>query len=208
MRINFNTNQLQQNHTNFKSKLPSVNATYNIDKVYAKFIPDYWQEFARDSLSITHYCRDKAIAESPLKETLEKLYNNFDNNILSLSCIKKQINSKKYTDEFVFRLYKNTDEFLKDSKSIDDFNTSKNYLNREIRVKEVLSGNYSIEINGSAKIYEKKYDDKDVLHKNVVDVLTKVLNDIVKPQTDAHRAIYNTYNSRDEEIFLKAFREQ
>ena len=27
----------------------------------------------------------------------------------------------------------------------------KNYLNREIRVKEVLSGNYSIEINGSAK---------------------------------------------------------
>ena len=41
MRINFNTNQLQQNHTNFKSKLPSVNATYNIDKVYAKFIPDY-----------------------------------------------------------------------------------------------------------------------------------------------------------------------
>ncbi len=203
MRINFNTNQLQQNHTNFKSKLPSVNATYNIDKVYAKFIPDYWQEFARDSLSITHYCRDKAIAESPLKETLEKLYNNFDNNILSLSCIKK-----KYTDEFVFRLYKNTDEFLKDSKSIDDFNTSKNYLNREIRVKEVLSGNYSIEINGSVKIYEKKYDDKDVLHKNVVDVLTKVLNDIVKPQTDAHRAIYNTYNSRDEEIFLKAFREQ
>lgn len=185
-----------------------MNATYNIDKVYAKFIPDYWQEFARDSLSITHYCRDKAIAESPLKETLEKLYNNFDNNILSLSCIKKQINSKKYTDEFVFRLYKNTDEFLKDSKSIDDFNTSKNYLNREIRVKEVLSGNYSIEINGSAKIYEKKYDDKDVLHKNVVDVLTKVLNDIVKPQTDAHRAIYNTYNSRDEEIFLKAFREQ
>lgn len=203
MRINFNTNQLQQNHTNFKSKLPSVNATYNIDKVYAKFIPDYWQEFARDSLSITHYCRDKAIAESPLKETLEKLYNNFDNNILSLSCIKK-----KYTDEFVFRLYKNMDEFLKDSKSIDDFNTSKNYLNREIRVKEVLSGNYSIEINGSVKIYEKKYDDKDVLHKNVVDVLTKVLNDIVKPQTDAHRAIYNTYNSRDEEIFLKAFREQ
>lgn len=203
MRINFNTNQLQQNHTNFKSKLPSVNATYNIDKVYAKFIPDYWQEFARDSLSITHYCRDKAIAESPLKETLEKLYNNFDNNILSLSCIKK-----KYTDEFVFRLYKNTDEFLKDSKCIDDFNTSKNYLNREIRVKEVLSGNYSIEINGSVKIYEKKYDDKDVLHKNVVDVLTKVLNDIVKPQTDAHRAIYNTYNSRDEEIFLKAFREQ
>ena len=63
MHINFNTNQLQQNHTNFKSKLPSVNATYNIDKVYAKFIPDYWQEFARDSLSITHYCRDKAIAE-------------------------------------------------------------------------------------------------------------------------------------------------
>lgn len=58
------------------------------------------------------------------------------------------------------------------------------------------------------KYMKKKYDDKDVLHKNVVDVLTKVLNDIVKPQTDAHRAIYNTYNSRDEEIFLKAFREQ
>lgn len=104
MRINFNTNQLQQNHTNFKSKLPSVNATYNIDKVYAKFIPDYWQEFARDSLSITHYCRDKAIAESPLKETLEKLYNNFDNNILSLSCIKKNTLMNLFSDYIKIRM--------------------------------------------------------------------------------------------------------
>ena len=42
MRVDFNTNHLQQkNHTNFKSKLPSINATYNINKLQAKFIPDY-----------------------------------------------------------------------------------------------------------------------------------------------------------------------
>lgn len=206
MRINLNTNQFQQNNTNFKSKLPSVNATYNINKLTAKFIPDYWQQFANDSLTMAHYCRDKALEKTPLKDLLTKLVNNFDNNVLTLSCIKN--NNEVYRYRFIFRLYKNTDEFLKDAKSVEDFIESKNYLNSEVSIIRKISGTYNVRANNSSTMYEKKYDEKDMLNYNDVDILTKVLNKIISPNTDEHRAIYNTYNNREEENFLKAFREQ
>ena len=62
MRVDFNTNHLQQkNHTNFKSKLPSINATYNINKLQAKFIPDYWPQLTLDSLSFSSVSDRKSV---------------------------------------------------------------------------------------------------------------------------------------------------
>lgn len=209
MRVDFNTNHLQQkNHTNFKSKLPSINAIYNINKLQAKFIPDYWPQLMLDSLSSSSVSREKALSITPFKKLLTDLYNNFDNNILSLSLIKKEARPENTSDVFVFRLYKNTDELLKDSKSLKVFNSSTNYLNNEIRIRNHHSGNYIINTNGTSIIYEKKYDGKDPLQKNDVDILTRVLTKIISPGTDEHKAIYNTYNSWGEETFLKAFREQ
>lgn len=187
MRVNFHPYRTQQNNTSFKSKLPNVRANYDINTLKTDIIPDYWPELARDSFS--RYKRY-------LTDLLEKLNENFDNNVLALSKIKTD-----GKNVFVFRLYNNTDELVKSAGSADSFFKAKNYLNKQIIIGKNDIGVYYTKFGGNVNNYNTGWNDE-------TEIILNVLSQIVKPQTAEHKAIYNLYNSHGEEDFLKVFREK
>lgn len=131
-----------------------------------------------------------------LKELLVKLNKNFDNNVLALT---KLINNGK--DTFIFRLYSNTDELIKSTKSAKSFNEVKNYLNQQIIIGKNDNGAYYSQFGGNRNTYGETW-------RNESDVILNVLSHIVKPQTGEQAAIYNGCNRHGEEDFLKVFREK
>lgn len=190
MRINSISNhsyhQSHQNKISFKSKLPSIDATYNINPLQAEVIPDYWPK-------LTENCDPNQ--KTILEELLTKLSENFDNNILALSRVKAKNGDN---DLYCFRLYKNTDELLKHAGSGSEFNKAKNYYNFQILIDKNSEGDYLARYGNIVTNYGKC--DK-------ANVLLKVLSNIVKPNTSGYKAIYNSSNYY-QEMFLKDYREK
>lgn len=190
MRINSISNhsyhQSHQNKTSFKSKLPSVDATYNINPLLAEVIPDYWP-------ILTENCDPKQ--KDFLKELLTRLTENFDNNILALSRVKSKNGDN---DLYCFRLYKNTDELLKHAGSASEFNKANNYYNSQILIDKNLESNYLARYGNTVANYGKC---------GKTNVLLNVLSEIVRPNSSKYKAIYNSSNYY-QEIFLKDYREK
>lgn len=170
MRITPITTQNNYQKPNFKSKLPGLNFKYT------KGFEDYWGEFGQQCLKKDYGSR--------LRQALEKLKSNSDDNLLALTRRFTLVKDYK-TSEFTFSLHSNTK-----SKNIDMGKTL-NYRNVVIYVLQkakavgLNDSMHEIRITGI-----EPYINFDFQKDSFIEVILKMLESIVEKGTRANDMIF------------------
>lgn len=176
MRITPITTQNNYKKTNFQSKLPGLNFKYT------KGYEDYWDEFGKECIFNGYGSR--------LRQALEKLKSNSDNNLLALTyhSIFEKKGSIDYTatSTYMFSLHPNSE-----SKSIE-MDKKLNFRNVTVTITE----EHEQEKHGLQRIFSSRTLSafpKDIEHSKddkPFKVILKALESIVEKGTKANNMIF------------------